>query len=206
MTFNLRSLSKTIAVAALGLAASIMPTTASAQLLDQALGLLSAGTAYGYNSCSYVNRGLQSAACQANRAVNVVSTLRQTQMNVDYRRRQQFDRRTQQLDALQRACKAGDEQSCARSGGADSNQMTVARALMDACTAGDRSSCGRAEALMDERNVSRGYAQQEQRYARPVQYAQNDRSYAPRDGGRTVCRAVIDQRTGYRIAGQLDCR
>lgn len=152
------------------LAATLVSAPAAAQTLDRVLGAVSGLTAYGYNSCSYVRGSLGNASCQANRAVNVFDRLRQSEQRADQRRRQEFDRRTRQLTALQRACKAGDQQSCARSGGADGQQMEIARALMEACTSGDRSSCRRAEAMMDERNVA-SYAPQ---YGQPREYA-----YAP---------------------------
>jgi len=201
------------------LAATLVPAAASAQTLDRVLGLLGGATAYGYNSCSYVSGGLQSASCQANRALNVVSTLRQSEQNARYRQQERFNRRTQQLTALQRACQAGDTESCARSGGTDGKQMEVARALMDACTSGDKRSCSRAESMMDERNIDRqaSYGQQRYaqpaRYAEPARYARNDyqphtyqqRSYQPAQSTQS-CRPAIDARTGYRIPGQLDCR
>lgn len=183
--------------------ALVVPAATQAQgiTLDRVLGVLGGATAYGYNSCSYVSGGLQSASCQANRAITVVNTLRQSEQNARYRQQERFNRRTQQLNALQRACQAGDAESCARSGGTDGRQMEVARALMDACTSGDRRSCQRAEAMMDERNfASRGY---EPRYER--RESAERRYEAPRSATQT-CRPVIDARTGYRIAGQYDCR
>ena len=179
------------------LAATLVSAPATAQTLDRVLGVVSGLTAYGYHSCSYVRGGLGNASCQANRAVNVFDRLRQSEQRADQRRRQEFDRRTRQLTALQRACKAGDEQSCARSGGADGRQMEIARALMEACTSGDRSSCRRAEAMMDERNVA-AYRPQ---YAQPREYAYAP-SYreTPAYGGATTYRQAPDYRRadGYR--------
>lgn len=194
--------------------ASLAAIPAQGQTLDRILGLVTGASAYGYNSCSYVNGGFGQASCQANRALNVVSTVRQAEQNAQYRRREQFDRRTRQLDALQRACKAGDEQSCARSGGGDERQMNVARALMDACTAGDKSSCRRAEGMMDERNIASSYQPRQQYRAEPREQTAY-RDYQPReqvaysDDRRMAsqqCRQAIDPRTGYRIPGQLVCR
>lgn len=142
-----------LALAAM-LVAAVTPSTASAQSLEQILGVISAGSAYGYDSCSYVSRGASKLFCQANRAANVANTVRNVVQQQSYRKREEFNRRQQQLSALQRACQAGDQQSCSRSGGANAKQMEVARALMDACTAGDKPSCRRAENMMDERNVS----------------------------------------------------
>lgn len=201
----MRSVIKSFVLSVLCVLGAAIPATASAQSLDQILGVVQAGTAYGWNSCSYVNGGLQSALCQTNRAVNVANTLRQVQQNSDWRRQQRFQQRSQQLDALQRACRAGDEQSCARSGGTDPQQMQIARALNDACIAGDKASCRRAEAIMSERNVStayrddRGYDERRYEDAR----APRQRTYAA--AGQQVCRPVIDPRTGYRVAGQLVC-
>lgn len=214
----MRSFKSFIGAMLVAVTLAVVPSAVSAQTLDRILGLVTGATAYGYNSCSYVNGGLQSASCQANRALNVVSTIRQSERNAQSRQREQFDRRARQLEALQRACKAGDDQSCARSGGGDGNQMQVARALMDACTAGDRSSCQRANAMMDERNVSRSAYQHPQRqyqpqsqyqprYQAPAQYQQQpsyDRPY--QTASTQTCRAAIDARTGYRIPGQLVCR
>lgn len=189
------------------LAAALVPSLASAQTLDRVIGLLNGATAYGYDSCGYVNGGLQSASCQANRAIGVVNTLRQSEQNARYRQQERFNRRTQQLTALQRACQAGDQESCARSGGADGKQMEIARALMDACTAGDKRSCARASAMMDERNADRGERYEEPRRERQAQYDHDHYERAPmRSASTQTCRPVIDARTGYRIAGQLDCR
>lgn len=189
------------------LAAALVPSLASAQTLDRVIGLLNGATAYGYNSCSYVNGGLQSASCQANRAINVVNTLRQSEQNARYRQQERFNRRTQQLTALQRACQAGDQESCSRSGGTDGKQMEIARALMDACSAGDKRSCTRASAIMDERNDDRGGRYEEPRRERQVQYDYDRYERAPvRSASTQTCHPVIDERTGYRIPGQLDCR
>jgi hypothetical protein len=199
---DMRSITKSIVLLALSISAALLPTTASAQILDRALGILSAGTAYGYNSCSYVGGGVQSAACQANRAFTALNSVRQGDFNTDYRRQQKFHKRTQQLDALQRACQAGDRESCSRSGGSDPQQMTIARALNDACIAGDKSSCRRAESIMDERNIARDDRQV--RYEQPLRRRQDAPRYdrvASQD-----CSPVIDARTGYRIIGQMVCR
>ena len=189
------------------LAALLAPTVASAQLLDRALGLINGVSAYGYDSCSYVDGGLRSAACQINRATNVANTLRQSEQNARYRQQERFNRRTSQLQALQRACQAGDQESCSRSGGTDGKQMEVARALMDACTAGDKRSCSRASAMMDERNLDRSARYEAPRRDREPRYAQSGYEPAPvRSASTQTCRPVIDARTGYRIPGQLDCR
>ena len=204
----MRKIALVISALVAAVLAAAVPTAAQAQgvNLDRVLGVLGGATAYGYNSCSYVNGGLQQASCQANRAVNVVNTLRQNEQAARYRQQERFQRRTQQLNALQRACQAGDAESCARSGGTDGKQMEVARALMEACTAGDRRSCQRADAMMDERNITASY-REPRGYEQPARY--EDRGYAPRRTGgyaQQTCRPVIDPRTGYRIAGQLDCR
>lgn len=184
---------KLIIALAATLVATFAPTAASAQSLQDILGVVQAGTAYGYNSCSYVTGGVGKVACQANRAVTVANTLADIKRRRDYQRSDDFNKRTRQLEALQRACKAGDSQSCARSGGASPQQMEVARALMDACTSGDRASCARAEGMMDERNVS-SYAYQDQPRSQRQQVAQREN-----------CQPVIDSVTGYRIVGQFRC-
>lgn len=148
--------------------AMIAPRAASAQSLREVLGVVTATTSYGYNSCSYVYDRSGQAFCQVNRAANVANTIAQLAEQRAFRRRQQvqeraqverqaFDQRTQQLTALQRACDAGDQRSCVRSGGASGERMTVARALMDACTAGDRESCLRAQDMLDESTVVSNY-------------------------------------------------
>lgn len=172
---------------------TLTPSVASAQSLQDILGVVQAGSAYGYNSCSYVTSGFGKVACQANRASTVASTLVEIKRRRDYERRAEFDRRTQQLTALQRACQAGDQQSCLRSGGSDPRQMEVARALMDACTAGDRSSCARAESMMDERNIVAA-SYQNQGYRQAPAYQTPRQQVAQ-------CLPVYDSRTGYRIAG-----
>lgn len=183
-----------------------VPAQAQGVNLDRVLGVLGGATAYGYNSCSYVNGGVQQASCQANRALNVVNTLRQNEQAARYRQQERFQRRTQQLSALQRACQAGDTESCARSGGTDGRQMEIARALMEACTAGDRRSCARADAMMDERNITASY-RDDRGYEARARY--DDRRYETRRTdayAQQGCRPSIDPRTGYRIAGTPICR
>lgn len=182
-----------IALIVLAALTAIIPSAASAQKIDlgQILGVVSVGTSLGYNSCSYVRGSAGKAFCQVNRVANAANTVNNVVQRDRYRKQQQFNQRQQQLTALQRACQAGDSESCARSGGADSKQMTVARALMDACTAGDKRSCQRAEAMMDERNVS-SYAAPR---ATQVAYARRDCPLQP----------VYDA-NGQRIAGEYVCR
>lgn len=196
----MRSVIKSFVLSALGVLAVAMPNAASAQSLDRILGLVTGASAYGYDSCAYVNRGLGQAACQTNRALNVINTVRQNEYNAQYRQRERFNRRAEQVAALQRACQAGDEQSCARSGGTDPRTMTIARELMNACTAGDKASCRRADAMLDERNIGRTQTRSayDDGYARPVR--RQDARVAQQS-----CRAVVDPRTGYRVAGQLVC-
>lgn len=136
------------------LVAIVSPSTAQAQSLEDVLGAVSVGTQLGFNPCSFT-RGSSRTFCQVNRAANVANTLVQIDQNRRFRRNNELNRRTQQLDALQRACQAGDEESCMRSGGGSQQQMQIARALIDACNAGDRASCRRARDMMDERNISR---------------------------------------------------
>lgn len=203
---------KLILVLAATLAAAFAPTAASAQSLQDVLGVVQAGSAYGYNSCSYVNSGFGKVACQANRASTVANTLVDIKRRRDNERREKFDRRTQQLVALQRACASGDRQSCVRSGGSDPRQMEVARALMDACTAGDRNSCARAESMMDERNIVASYQpsaySQEQAQASLPPYHPNYRAASATQGATAQqnCVPMTDPKTGYRIAGQYRCK
>jgi len=202
----MRRFINSIVFAGLSIAAAMLPASASAQSLDQILGVVSAGSAFGYNSCSYVRSGFGKVSCQANRASNVARTLRSVQQRSNSSLRQSFDSRNRQIVALQRACKAGDQQSCARSGGTDPRGMTIARELMNACTAGDKPSCSRAKSMMDPRNVERTYARDsyDDGYAQPARYEQDRPSYDR--VAQQTCRPVVDPRTGYRVAGQLVCR
>lgn len=177
-----------LALAATLVAGAVLPTASQAQTLDRILGLVSAGTSFGWNSCSYVQGGLQSAACQGNRAVNAINVVRQTQLSSDWRRSERLQRQSRLITALQRACANGDERSCERSGGSDPRDMQVAQALGDACYAGDRESCRRADDMLR--------ADRPRTAARPVRTA----------SAALGCRPVVDPRTGYRVAGRTECR
>lgn len=144
----MRKLFKLIIAAVAGLIA----VPAQADTTDTVLGVLSGLSAYGYNSCSYVPRGLPSVACQTSRATNVISTLRRLGDEDRYRDRLRADRQTQQISALQRACRAGDDISCQRAGGFTDNQATIVSALNEACINGDRLSCGRVRSMLDQRS------------------------------------------------------
>jgi len=134
---------------------------ASAQSLGQILGsigggeqrspngfIVAGGGYYGSTTC-YGNGALSQVACR-------LQQLEQMKRDREYQRqvraqeqRQQFDQRARQIEALQRACQAGDSYSCQRSGGSDPRSMSIARALMDACQAGDQDSCQRSRQMLD---------------------------------------------------------
>lgn len=197
----------------------VAPSAATAQSIQDIIGVAQIGSQLGFNPCSFTNQGSQRTFCQINRAANVANVVSQMDQRRRYRRSQEFNERTRQLEALQRACRAGDEQSCDRSGGNNPQQMQIARALMDACNAGDRNSCRRAEDMMDERNVSMQPMRQmepmrpmQPLQVRPMQPMEQPQirlmepfiSSTPIQGRN--CSPEIDATTGYRIAGRFVCR
>jgi hypothetical protein len=139
-------------LAVLGFAS--ISTPASAQSIDTIVGVINGVSAFGYNSCSYVRGGIQKSACQANRISNVLLNARQVQDRARWNHSIEYDRKAFQLEALQKACRAGDSFSCQRTGGMDDNQMVIARALISACRNGDRISCGRADSIMSGHEVA----------------------------------------------------
>lgn len=124
------------------------PVAANAQSLDQVLGVVSGASSLGYNSCAYVSGDTAKALCQINRAARLT---KDTQDVFGRRSTQKYwdgNDKANQLNALQRACRAGDRLSCERSGGPSPESMEIARALLDACRAGDKLSCRRIDAIM----------------------------------------------------------
>lgn len=138
-------------LAALGFASLSAPATA--QSIDTIVGVTNVLTSFGYNSCSYVRGGVQKTACQANRVTNVLLNARQVQDRARWNHSVKYDRKAFQLEALQKACRAGDTYSCERTGGMGENQMVIARALISACRNGDRISCNRADSIMSGHEV-----------------------------------------------------
>lgn len=152
-----------IAIAAF--AASLIAVPASAQSLGDILGVVAGvsgggyegrspngfvtmGGGYGYNNGCYGSGTVSQIACRVEQVEQMRRQREYRRQQQAYEQRQQFDQRSRQIEALQRACKAGDQVSCQRSGGSDERSMAIARALMDACQAGDRDSCRRAEGMM----------------------------------------------------------
>lgn len=158
----------TLAILAIIASATAIAAPASAQVYTDgeartANGFLipNGGSGYGYNGYSSYNGGCQGAGA----VVQIICTVSQISQQDQLRRQQRIqqqqqiqrealDQRTRQLDALARACQAGDAYSCQRTGGGDPRTVQIARALMDACSAGDRDSCIRAEQMMGGRQTA----------------------------------------------------
>jgi hypothetical protein len=124
------------------------PAAAKAQSLDQVIGVIGGATSLGYNPCSYVSGSTAKKLCQINRAARLANDSRRVVGNRSIREWNKRSDRFNQLLALQKACKAGDQISCQRTGGATPESMEIARALMSACRAGDRHSCQRMDNVM----------------------------------------------------------
>lgn len=147
---------------------SLTAVPASAQSLGNILGMLGGGETRSANGFIVPNGGylggyncygsgtVAQVACRVQQVEQIRRDREYRRQQDAYRQREQFDQRARQLDALQRACQAGDGYSCQRTGGGDQRSMSIARALMDACQAGDRESCARAQDIMD--GGRRGYA------------------------------------------------
>jgi hypothetical protein len=167
-----------VAAASLGFAAP-----AAAQNLGQILGTITglSNTAR-YSGCSY-QTGVYAATCQLDRVRqigNQISDQRRTaRANQDLNQARVLNRNA----ALQRACEAGDQESCSRSHPVSARAERIASALMEACRSGDDRSCERADAIR-----SQGYVDDRQFAYRPS----NDRP--------TAYRTASSASTGYRTA------
>lgn len=129
-------------------ATAAAPSSANAQSLDQVIGVIGGAASLGYNPCSYVSGDTAKVLCQVNRAARLA---KDGQNVLGHRGTQKYwdgNDKANQLNALQRACRAGDRLSCERSGGPSPESMEIARALLDACRAGDKFSCRRIDAIM----------------------------------------------------------
>lgn len=124
------------------------PTAAQAQSLDQVIGVIGGVSSLGYNPCAYVVGSTAKKLCQINRVARLANDTQNVVGNRSIREWNKRSDRYNQLLALQKACKAGDEISCERTGGATTESMDIARALMSACRAGDRHSCQRMDVMM----------------------------------------------------------
>lgn len=170
---------KFLALAAVVLAASFsMP--ASAQSVGGLLNLLNGGRNMSNMlrySCS--GGGIEQAACQMQRANSVSQQFEYQRQQMRNREMQAQQRQQRVSEALVRACKLGDQDSCMRAGpAADPRQSQLQQALQQACDAGDRYSCSRADSI--RRNAYS--AQTQYRSAQPDAYAQSQYR-APQSGG-----------------------
>lgn len=176
-----------LAAVLLGLSVS-MPAAAQSNGL---LGLLTGGRNIGNTmnrNCSY--GGIAQITCQMQRVDSVSRQITYQRQQMQNRQRQ-ADQRVQRVNqALVRACKLGDQESCDRAGPAlDPKQTQLQQALRQACDAGDSYSCRRTDAMRQQtyaqqsryRSADRG----ETGYAQPSQYrtapqyrsASQDRAY-----------------------------
>jgi len=149
------------------------------------LGLLTGGrnvTSAMSRNCSY--GGLSQITCQLQRADSVSRQFEYQRQQMQNRQRQ-ADQRVQRVNqALVRACKLGDQESCDRAGPAmDPRQTQLQQALRQACDAGDSYSCRRADSMRQAATAQQSryrYADRgETAYAQPQRYrtAPVDRSY-----------------------------
>lgn len=148
---------KFLALAAVVLAASFS-VPASAQSADGILRLLGRGTsisnALGRN-CSYYG-GISQVTCQVQRVDSVTRQIDMQRQRMQNSRRQAEQRAQRVNQALIRACKLGDQDSCRRAGPVlDQKETQLQQAIAQACEAGDRHSCDRLQSMRRET-----YAQQ----------------------------------------------
>ena len=139
------------AIALLAAAAlATAPSVASAQSVRGLLNTIdNSRISVGSGLCTYT-RGLQALLCQASRVSAAASQVDDLRRQREYQRdvhasrmREEMDREQRVASALDRACRAGDRESCGRS--YDGADRAVVSALLDACQAGDERSCRRAE-------------------------------------------------------------
>lgn len=188
-----------IMLIAAAFAAIIFSTPVQAQSLGDILGVIDSTR---YNSCQYAD-GVYKTTCEVGRVSRVVDTFRQNSRQNRYEAANRLEQKISLIDALQRACRAGDAHSCQRVGrGMDQNRITAARALMDACRNGDTFSCDRAEAVL----VGTDQA-----------YTSNRRSTATQSSSPTAgrlsttqarvgnCIVDINPETGMRTSGPYGC-
>lgn len=121
------------------LAACVLTAPAQAQsVFDVINSAARIGNSARYGSyCNSYGNDLYAISCSLSQLNDVGRVVRTQQRNADARQRTI-------IEATQRACRAGDQQSCQRltsSGLTASSEIN--RALLDACQAGDRVSCDR---------------------------------------------------------------
>ena len=190
---------RTIILIAMAAMASAFAQPASAQSAGD---ILRAVDSTRYNNCSYA-RGTYQATCQVRRAERVLEIF--NPRNGRSQAASDLNRQIMQIQALQRACSAGDRHSCQRVGGITTQQITAARALMDACRNGDSFSCDRA------RDVLVGT---DRHYAAPRTRVSQERPVAPRSQATRLsptqarvgnCIVDIDPATGMPTSGPYGC-
>ena len=124
----------------------LVPTAASAQSLNNIVGLLTTGRNIS-NTASYrcnSSKGIGNILCQAQRLQSIDRQIDYQRRNAVNRQRQEQLRQQRIAKALDKACKAGDQESCSRAGSIDYPQQTkLQQALAEACNAGDDTSCNR---------------------------------------------------------------
>tara|TARA_Y100001968_G_C19302006_1_gene689588 strand:- start:236 stop:1099 length:864 start_codon:yes stop_codon:yes gene_type:complete len=195
------------ALIAAAVAAITFAAPAQAQSLGDILGVIDSTR---YNNCNY-SSGTYRATCQANRVSRVIDTIDRSNRNSRYEASERLDRQIRMINALQRACDAGDAHSCQRLGGrTDPNRITAARALMDACRNGDSFSCDRAQAVLTGNDRSYGaqmVRQSSERGARGVspRAQQQATRLSPTQARIGNCIVDIDPETGMRTSGPYGC-
>lgn len=130
------------------IATAAIPSAAHAQSLDQVLRTVTGTATFGYDRCAYVRKGAAKTLCRVDQVSTMANRARVDRHVQNQRHWLERNDQNAQLQALQRACKAGDRQSCARTGGTSKEQMEIASALMAACRAGDDISCRRIDTIM----------------------------------------------------------
>lgn len=134
---------------------TITSAPAAGQSLDGLIRVIGGGRgisdAIGRN-CS--GGGMSQFSCQARRLDSVSRQFDTQRRQMESRRRQREQQYSRVNQALQRACKLGDRESCDRAGPAlDQKQTQLQQALRQACDAGDRRSCSRIGARSMSRDT-----------------------------------------------------
>ena len=191
---------RTIILIAVAAMASAFAQPASAQSAGD---ILRAVDSTRYNNCSYA-RGTYQATCQVRRAERVLEIF--NPRNGRSQAASDLNRQIMQIQALQRACSAGDRHSCQRVGGITTQQITAARALMDACRNGDAFSCDRARDVLVGTDRHYGGTQARRTQASTAPRAQQQATrLSPTQARVGNCIVDIDPATGMRTSGPYGC-
>ena len=191
---------RTIILIAVTAMASAFAQPASAQSAGD---ILRAVDSTRYNNCSYA-RGTYQATCQVRRAERVLEIF--NPRNGRSQAASDLNRQIMQIQALQRACSAGDRHSCQRVGGITTQQITAARALMDACRNGDAFSCDRARDVLVGTDRHYGGTQARRTQASTAPRAQQQATrLSPTQARVGNCIVDIDPATGMRTSGPYGC-